>query len=492
MFGLEILAPSLQVANHELSRPVSLRRWRRRQTVWLQVSDAVVVATSILSSQHSRFGALSGDPALDHWFVPAVIAISWISGLAVFRTRAPRVLGVGIEEYRRVWTATMSVFLCVSIASTICNIDIAGGYLAIALPLGLSLLTLNRHLTRRFITSQRRRGRFHSRVLVVGQPRAVDRFAISLREHPGHGYALAGTCTSSDALRHTAPDVDVTTARHRGTEGSFETLIRQYRANTVAVVSGDLNPDELRDLSWRLERLNVELMVCPGVVDIAEPRLTYRPYGGMPLIHVDKPQYHGAKKLEKRAFDVVFSILALVVTSPLLLVAAVAIKLSDQGPIFYRSERIGRDGKPFCMIKLRSMVIGADQMVASLQHLNDGNEVLFKIHRDPRVTSIGRFLRKYSIDELPQFLNVLRGDMSVVGPRPPLSSEVDSYDERVRRRLLVRPGITGLWQVSGRANLSWEESVRLDLSYVENWSMVADVAIVASTLRAVLFGNGAY
>jgi len=176
----------------------------------------------------------------------------------------------------------------------------------------------------------------------------------------------------------------------------------------------------------------------------------------------------------------------------LLAMIAIAIKLSSTGPVFYRQQRIGLDGRPFNMIKFRTMVAGADAMVDDLAELKEGRGVLFKFRQDPRATPIGRVLRKYSLDELPQFFNVLMGQMSVVGPRPPLGAEVAMYDDDTMRRLLVRPGITGLWQVSGRSDLSWKDSVRLDLFYVENWSMMADLLIALKTLRVVLKHSGAY
>ncbi|MGB8402558.1 MAG: sugar transferase, partial [Mycobacterium sp.] len=279
-----------------------------------------------------------------------------------------------------------------------------------------------------------------------------------------------------------------------GNEHSVEAALAATGADTVALTTTDhLGPAGVRELSWEMDRLGVDVVVSPGMVDVAGPRLTMRPVAGLPLIHVERPQYSGTKKLQKRAFDICVSILILTLTLPLMALSAIAIKLTSRGPVFYRAERIGLDGHAFGMIKFRTMVEGADKMVATLGHLNemDGG-VLFKIREDPRVTPIGRLLRKYSVDELPQFINVLRREMSVVGPRPPLRREVDTYNDQVRRRLLVLPGITGLWQVSGRANLSWEDSVRLDLSYVENWSIAADLVIAVKTIRTVLFGEGAY
>jgi exopolysaccharide biosynthesis polyprenyl glycosylphosphotransferase len=279
-----------------------------------------------------------------------------------------------------------------------------------------------------------------------------------------------------------------------GDEHCIESAIAETGADTVALTATEhLGPEGIRDLSWRLDALGLDLLVSPGVADVAAPRLTMWPVAELPLIRVHRPSYSGAKRFEKRAFDVCFATLVLIAMMPLLLLVAIAIKLTSRGPVFYRSERIGLDGKPFSIIKFRSMVADADAQLERLAEFNEcGGGVLFKIRRDPRVTKVGRIIRRFSIDELPQFLNVLMRHMSVVGPRPPLRREVDMYDDLVRRRLLVRPGITGLWQVSGRSDLSWEDSVRFDLSYVENWSMLNDLVIVAKTLGVVVNGAGAY
>jgi exopolysaccharide biosynthesis polyprenyl glycosylphosphotransferase len=234
-------------------------------------------------------------------------------------------------------------------------------------------------------------------------------------------------------------------------------------------------------------------VVSPGVMDMTQARLSLRLTAGLPLLHVEKPQYEGTQRFQKQLFDFCFSVAALIATSPLLIASALAIKLTSRGPVFYPSERIGIDGKPFRMFKFRTMTDGADTQVDNLLTLNDSvGGMLFKMRDDPRVTRVGKILRRFSIDELPQFLNVVKGDMSVVGPRPPLRREVDNYEVDVRRRLLVKPGVSGLWQVSGRSDLSWDESVRLDLSYVDNWSMSGDLVIIAKTVKAVLTSHGAY
>nr|WP_319445947.1 MULTISPECIES: sugar transferase [unclassified Mycobacterium] len=473
--------------------------WRSSYVQRLRVSDTLVVILVIALAQMLRFGGLTsvnlagpaGPASVDYLVVSVSISAVWVAALSVYRTRAPQVIGTGLEEYRRVWTATLSLFGVIAVVSTIFRLDIARGYLAIALPLGLMVLTLNRWLWRRFVVRQRNSGAYMHSVLAVGRIDSIRALAQSLVRSPDDGYQLVGVCAPGPPRdRMLIPVIgDVAAYPY---DGDIASAVMASGADTVVLTSGHLDPDEIRALSWQLETMDVELVVSPGMVDVAGPRLTMRQVGGLPLLHVDKPQYDGAKRFQKRAFDVCFALLVLLVTSPLLLAAAVAVKASSRGPVFYLSERIGLDGKPFQMIKFRSMVVDADQRLADVEHLNEGGGVLFKIRVDPRVTAAGRILRRYSIDELPQFINVLLKDMSVVGPRPPLATEVEAYDDLVRRRLLVRPGITGLWQVSGRSDLSWEDSVRLDLSYVENWSMVGDLVIAAKTAGAVLRGSGAY
>ncbi|MFZ5869610.1 MAG: sugar transferase, partial [Actinomycetota bacterium] len=224
----------------------------------------------------------------------------------------------------------------------------------------------------------------------------------------------------------------------------------------------------------------------------AGPRVHTRPVGGLALLHVEAPRYVGANKVGKTLFDLVVASACIVVLSPLLITIALLVRFTDPGPVIYRQRRIGLNGEPFDMLKFRSMVVDADKRLAELTATNEAAGPLFKMRDDPRVTRVGRVLRRYSLDELPQLFNVLNRTMSLVGPRPPLPHEVATYEARVARRLLVRPGMTGLWQVSGRSDLSWEDSVRLDLFYVENWSITEDLLILAKTLRAVVSSRGAY
>jgi exopolysaccharide biosynthesis polyprenyl glycosylphosphotransferase len=270
-------------------------------------------------------------------------------------------------------------------------------------------------------------------------------------------------------------------------------VVARYEVDTVAVLpSPELDGPALRRLGWALEKTRAELLLAPAVTEVVGTRVAIRPVCGLPLLHMERPELTGLRRLTKEVFDGAASLLGLIFLAPVLITIALAVKAGSRGPVFYRQERVGRDGRTFSMLKFRSMVVGAHRMVDELAGESDGNEVLFKVRNDPRVTRVGRALRRYSLDELPQLVNVLRGDMSLVGPRPPLSTEVERYGFDMNRRFLVKPGLTGLWQVSGRSDLSWDDSVRIDVRYVENWSLTFDFMILWKTVGAVLRGSGAY
>ncbi|MDT5091138.1 MAG: hypothetical protein QOH60_501 [Mycobacterium sp.] len=471
-------------------------RWERTYARWLLITDTLVICGAVTVAQYVRFaGNLTEEttPAVTGFSV--LFAVLWLAMMAIFRTRSPRAIGVGVEEYRQIISAAFWTFGAVAIATLVFKLVVARGYFAIAFPVGLIFLLLSRYLWRLYITRQRVRGKFQTAVLAVGDKRAVSTLAAELMRNGDYGYNVVavGIPGYGDCRGET-----LTVAGHEipilGDEVCALEAIEQSGADTVAVTGTEyFGAQGLRQLTWQLEALNVDLVVTPGVMDVAGARLTLRPIAGFPLVHVERPQYHGAKRFQKRLFDFCFALAALIGTSPLMLLVAIAIKLNSRGPVFYTAERIGLDGKPFTMLKFRSMVADADKQLPDLRELNDvAGGVLFKIRHDPRVTWVGRIIRRFSIDELPQFFNVLKQDMSVVGPRPPLRQEVKSYDVEVMRRLLVKPGVTGLWQISGRSDLSWEDSVRLDLSYIENWSMFGDLLIIVKTLKAVLGSEGAY
>jgi exopolysaccharide biosynthesis polyprenyl glycosylphosphotransferase len=488
-------APRVAVAGEQ----AAATGWQNRYSRYLTATDVLSVIASVGLAQLLRFGSVA-DPTIvvrntTYLEISFIIAAVWLAALSINHSRSPRVIGSGVEEYRRVWWATISVFGAIAIVSMLLKLEIARGYLMIALPVGLALLLLSRWIARKVVVRARKSfGKCITRLLVVGSPRAVRDLTLALAREPWSGYDVVGACVPGPSSRAEIGVPGFGPIPVLGDESQVAAAIAATGSHAVALTATEqFHGKGLRDLSWELESIDIDLLVVPGVVDIAGPRLHMRPVAGLPLIHVEKPQYHGAKQFQKRAFDIGFSGLALLAGSPLLALIAIGIKLTSNGPVFYRQQRIGLDGEPFEMIKFRTMFVGADAMVEDLRHLNESDSgVLFKIRNDPRVTPIGRFLRKFSIDEIPQFLNVLKGDMSVVGPRPPLGCEVAKYDRDAMRRLLVRPGITGLWQVSGRSDLTWEDSVRLDLFYVENWSMMADLLIALKTLRVVVNHSGAY
>jgi exopolysaccharide biosynthesis polyprenyl glycosylphosphotransferase len=472
-------------------------RWQRRYVTNLQITDAIVVGGAVILAQYSRFAHVPSAaeyPSHRMMISSALFATAWLLALACFHTRSTTVIGAGNEEYRRVLAASIGTFGVIAMASLVLRIDISRGYIAVALPIGILGLLLSRWLWRRYVARKRVVGGYQTSVLALGESDAVANLANELVRDPEAGYRVVAVgITGYGPPRGEHLEVNHQKIPIVGGETHVLDGIRICGADTVAIAGAEhFGVQGVRRLIWTLESMGVDLMLSPGVVDVAVSRLVMRPIAGLPMLHVEKPQYRGAMRFCKRAFDFCFAAAVLTVALPILLVAAIAIKVGGRGPVFYCSERIGIDGRPFSMLKLRTMVVDADKQLGSLLDKNESDGLLFKIREDPRVTSVGRFLRRFSIDELPQFINVLRQEMSVVGPRPPLKREVDAYDSDIRRRMLVKPGITGLWQVSGRSDLSWEESIRLDLWYVDNWSMVEDILIIAKTLRAVFRRSGAY
>lgn len=473
------------------------RRWETTHVLRLLVTDIAVIAVAIFSAQFIRFGTPLSEDGATKWLtvLSILFMLLWLFALAMFRTRSPRVIGGGIDEYRYLVSASFWTFGVIAIVSLLLKLEIARGYLAVALPLGTAGLLFGRHFWNRKLARERAEGRSETSVLAIGDKRAVAVLAHNLMRKQASGYRIVGVGIPG----YGEPNGEVIVVNGEeipilGDEVAALGAIEECGANTVAITGPEhFGVNGVRRLVWQLEAMDIDLIVSPGLIDIASQRLVMRPVSGYPLIHVQKPQYEGAHRFEKRAFDFCFALAALVATAPILVCAAIAIKLTSRGPICYAVERIGLDGRPFTMLKLRTMVADADDQLHTLTDQNESpGGVLFKMRDDPRITPIGKILRGYSLDEIPQFLNVLKNDMSVVGPRPPLSTEVETYNREVKRRLLVKPGVTGAWQVSGRSDLSWADSVRIDLSYVENWSMAGDLVIILKTLRAMLSRRGAY
>ncbi|MGW1738094.1 sugar transferase [Nocardia sp. NPDC001965] len=486
------------VVDLHLPNPGDRDSWRAGYVRRIARTDVAVVTAAALGAQ---LAGIAANHPLGWELEPRTtaltlgIALGWSVLLSWNGSRSPHTVGSGGDEYRRLISATLQLFGTVAIVSLILRADLAHDHLVVALPLGLLGLVTTRTLWRGHAARHRALGRYRRSVLVVGSPDAVRAIAAALSEQDMHGYHVVGACTpTGDALAEpTSLRVGLRDVPIVGNDRSVRSAVRRTGADTVVVMATDrLGPRDIRRLAWDLDAFGTELIVAPGIMDISGTRMSNQVLAGIPMLHIERPQYDRALSFGKAVFDLCFSVLVLTAIAPVLLGLAAAVKFTSTGPVFYLSERIGMDGKPFRMIKFRSMYVRADREAASLISANGGNPLFFKLKDDPRVTPVGRFLRKYSLDELPQFFNVLFREMSVVGPRPQVRREVHSYDGVMRRRLLVRPGITGLWQVSGRSDLSPEESVELDISYVENWSMLLDLRIIARTLRTVARGDGAY
>lgn len=427
---------------------------------------------------------------LYHWapvFGPGLIVL-WLAMLVVFGAYRTRNYGAGFEEFRAIAVASV---VSIGIACTVgflASNQPSRGYPILFLLLGLPLLLLARYIDRQTLHVARQQGRLSIRMIAMGSPQAVRELVDVLSRAPWMGYRVVGMCLPRG--QQVTEDVGVPVL---GDIDDVRQLAVDLAVDGVIVAGGSYSSAaDLRRLGWALQGLDLDMLVVPSLTDIAGPRVHMRHVAGLPFVQVEEPQSDRAGGWAKRTFDVVVAGSLVVLLSPLLLLMALLIRLQDGGPVLYRQRRVGANGAQFDMIKFRSMVVDADARRAELERANEHDGVLFKIRDDPRVTRVGRFIRKFSIDELPQLFNVLRGEMSLVGPRPPLVSEYERYEQDTHRRLLVRPGMTGLWQVSGRADLSWAESVRLDLYYVDNWSMVIDLVIMVKTVKAVLVSRGAY
>lgn len=481
------------------SRTEKRDAWRKSYARRLKVVDAGVVIWAVAGAFGVRFGFsdinTTGAPKdTDYLMLSAVLVVSWWLMLGFWGSREARVLGSGSEEYKRVIASSAWLFGFVAIISYALRIDTARGFVGLAFPAGALGLLAARWLVRQHLSLERKHGKSSSRVLIIGGPHSAAHLVRSLKSAPDAGYLpvatyIPGTPTNNLQL----PNADLPTSGGQSDIGSILEVIVANNVDAVAVSAGvNLHPRDLRRLGWELAAMDIGMILAPALTDIAGPRIHTQPVAGLPLIHVSTPKLTGGKKVAKRTFDIALAGLLLTALSPIFLVLALLVRLNDSGPVFYRQERVGLRGTTFNMLKFRSMKVGADaQLQTLLDEQGSGDTPLFKVDNDPRITPLGRILRKYSLDELPQLLNVLGGSMSLVGPRPQREGEVALYDDAAHRRLYVSPGMSGLWQVSGRSNLTWEESIRLDLYYVENWSLMGDVVILFKTFKAVFASTGA-
>ncbi len=423
-----------------------------------------------------------------NWETPAEVVglvVCWIVLIYFFGGYDSKYLGVGAEEFKRVISAAVTLLAVVSTAAYLLLPESPPVRLVIpSLAVGTIAVLIGRWLLRIWLGRQRELGKYQTTTLVVGEAHRSMILANAFRDDPSAGFAV---------VAQVEPPHDL--ARQDGLDAWLTELTRWVEAHGVGAVAiadaSRLDPDLLRKLAWKLEGPRVDLLVSPLLHDVAGPRVSVRPASGLPLLHLDEPTLTGPKRFLKRAMDVTLAVCALVLLAPVLLLIALAVKVTSRGPVLYVSHRVGRAGETFSCLKFRSMYLGADAERDSVIGVPDP-DVSDRYRSDPRITRTGRFLRRWSLDELPQLVNVVGGSMSLVGPRPVLPEELDLFAEADLRRHVSKPGLTGLWQISGRKEVSWEDRMRMDLYYIEHWSLALDAVILAKTAKAVLAGRGAY
>jgi exopolysaccharide biosynthesis polyprenyl glycosylphosphotransferase len=459
--------------------------WERYYLRKAALADFGCAIMGVFVAAQLRFG---NDVTGAYIALSVALPVLWVGAVWLSGGYDVRFIGTGSDEYRKVLNAGVGLTAAIALFSYAINIELSRGYVLLALPAATGLDLITRFTMRKRLHKQRIAGRCLHSVVAVGHDAAVADLVKELRRDRYHGLTVVGACVAQLSECDEIAGVPI-----YGGLDDVTAAVNAFGADTVAVLAcPEMNGVRLRSLAWDLEKSGTDLCVSPALLDVAGPRTTIRPTAGLTLLHVDHPQLSGLRVAMKDLFDRCFAAAALILLFPVLTVLGAMIWLPDRGPALFTQTRVGKDGKVFRIYKFRTMVVDAEQRRAHLLESNDTDGVLFKLRKDPRVTPVGAHLRRWSIDELPQLLNVLLGHMSLVGPRPALPDEAAMYAEHVRRRLVVKPGVTGLWQVNGRSDLSWEESVRLDLRYVENWSFALDLQILWKTVSAMLRGSGAY
>ena len=460
----------------------STQLWKPKLRKNLAFFDLLTLVFSISLIFNLRFpntwqGGLN-DYELRNIVLSLLVLVSWLFFLWFNGSRDTNILGFGADEYKRLTNATLLSFTFIAFISYIFKLEISRGFVLLVFPFGLSLLFIVRRVLRRRLLRARNQGRYLSRVLLLhsGISDPVEA-RLTLAQHAG--FSIVHKIVSAENIKFEIKDI---------VSNALSNNCDQIMVGQSAVISAA----ELRKLGWALEATNIDLIVAPAVTEIAGPRLKVSNVEGLPLLHLEQPDFSGASRITKRLLDLILSIFGLIIISPFLVVIALIIKLFDRGSVLYFQKRIGQNNKEFTVYKFRTMYEGSHEQRAKIMAETNKDPRLAKNPQDPRVTKPGLFLRRWSIDEIPQIINVIKGEMSLVGPRPPLAEEVNKYEKSETRRLLVKPGLTGLWQVSGRSELDWEDAVRLDLYYVENWSLTLDILIIIRTAAAVWRGEGAY
>ncbi|MFL6143631.1 MAG: sugar transferase [Labedaea sp.] len=467
--------------------PVAGWEPRYRRSVILSDVLCTLVAVVLVGG---LVGASGGLGAVKTALLGAITALVVLCSLAMNRVWHLVVLGQGADEFARLGRGLFAADVALGLAGLAFSVTTMRPWVFLVVPAIAMAALPARYLLRKLLHRARSDGRCLLPVLAAGSPHTLRDLIQRTRVNSHIGWRVDAVCTA-DGLGNAAGELDGIPV-----VGELDALADHVRRGgyRIVAITGDpyWTPKRLQQLAWKLEGSGAEMVVAPTLMEVAGPRLHMTGVLGMPLLRVSAPAFTGVRRVVKDVFDRIGAALLLLLFAPVLLSVSLAIAVGSRGRVFYRQRRVGKDGREFTIIKFRTMIRDADRMLAELAAANEGAGVLFKVRRDPRITRVGSMLRRYSIDELPQLFNVLGGSMSLVGPRPPLPEETKKYNQDVRRRLLVKPGVTGLWQVSGRSDLSWDEAVRLDLRYVEDWSLALDAVILWKTFRAVLSGQGAY
>ena len=469
--------------------PTAWRTWRRLYAIGLLGADVAAAALALVCTYAIRPTTAGNLLTVLHWTMPyrevgGFVLLAWLVALALDGAYRPHDGTSGFRDYQIAVVSALRLMAIVAVVAFALRAPLSRALVVAYFPLLMGWSLLTRWSARKLHGTLRARAGGVNRLVVAGDAAAVRKFSERLAHSAGHGFFVAAWCITEgpgeceDALVRGGPDDVVAVAEALG-------------ADSVAIVGHpSFSATSLQQVAWQLERSAIDLLVAPDMVDLAGPRIRFAPITGLPLLHVDEARIGGHRRWVKTAFERAVALPLTLLALPLIGALALVVLVRSGRPVFYRQRRVGLAGREFDMLKFRTMVPDADQRLAALLAENEHDGALFKIRDDPRVTPIGRVLRRHSLDELPQLFNVLKGDMVLVGPRPCLPREVEQFNEAARRRFLARPGMTGLWQVSGRSDLPWEEAVRLDLYYVENWSPVLDLMILYRTLRVVLRGTG--
>ena len=459
--------------------------WERYYLRRAALADFGCAILGVFAAAQLRFG---NDVNGIYLALSLALPVLWVGAVWLSGGYDVRFIGTGSDEFRKVLNAGVGLTAAIALFSYAINLELSRAYVLIALPCVTLFDLIARYAIRKRLHRQRAGGQCMMSVVAVGHEAAVTGLISELGRDRYHGLTVVGACVADPSACPEVAGVPV-----YGGLDDVTDAVRAFGADTVAVLAcPEMDAHKLRGLAWELEKTGTDLCVAPALLDVAGPRTTIRPTAGLTLLHVDHPQLGGVRLILKELFDRCLAAVALILLGPLLALIGFTVWLNDRGPALFTQIRVGKDGRVFKIYKFRTMVVDAEQRKAQLMAMNDHDGVLFKLRHDPRITKVGAYLRQWSVDELPQLFNVLLGHMSLVGPRPALPDEAAVYADHVRRRLVVKPGLTGLWQVSGRSNLSWEESVRLDLRYVENWSFALDVQILWKTFSVLVRRSGAY